>query len=44
MCWLILESAGKDSLGDNHTLARRHFLLEGRAFDVLAKAFNEDGI
>ena len=25
-------------------LARRHYLLEGRAFDVLAKAFNEDGI
>jgi DNA-dependent protein kinase catalytic subunit len=38
-----LESAGKDSLTDDHTWSRKHHLLEGHAFEVLAKAFNEDG-
>ena len=37
------EVAGKESLSGDHTLARRHQLMEGRAFDVLAKAFKEDG-
>ena len=39
---MILELTGKDSFGNDHTLARRHYLLEGRAFDILAKAFSDD--
>ena len=47
MCdvYLCAELSGKDSLsGGDHALARRHHLLEGHAFDVLAKAFRDDGV
>ena len=45
VCVCCIESAGKESLGEQqHTLTRRHYLLEGRAFEVLSKAFREDGM
>ena len=45
VCVCCIESAGKESLGEQqHTLTRRHYLLEGHAFEVLSKAFREDGM
>ena len=38
---VVSETEGK---GDDRCLSRRYSLLEGSVFDVLAKAFSEDGI
>ena len=33
----------QDILGDNHSRARKHYLLEGSTYNQLSRAFSEDG-